>query len=344
MDLAALAAIAGGADAEAVASAAREAEWRALNWTAEKLVLHAAQRAFVASHDALATTKQAAERLQNIARGSPNPADDSIAAVAATMCKALAEAGCSAEGQSPAPARATSPKTTTTTNTPTVWTPGLVVRPATATAKYAEAHAHIHEQNEKEEDEEDEAGDEAAAGKDGDEKQIEGTKQAQKKRRTLPVELQLMMPSLAGQSMPVVRTEDAKEIKALTKKQVTKAQREFPLVKGLPAPPKAPAPLLQLLRSGGFNSMTLDNIQTELTKQFQQKDANLRQDANTVLHILAHALQLAAAMRNKEEISEEKMQAIERDVYLVAMLQQQKLVANGEAMVDKICKCLHLPD
>ena len=47
MDLAALAAIAGGADAEAVASAAREAEWRALNWTAEKLVLHAAQRAFV---------------------------------------------------------------------------------------------------------------------------------------------------------------------------------------------------------------------------------------------------------------------------------------------------------
>ena len=38
------------------------------------------------------------------------------------------------------------------------------------------------------------------------------------------------------------------------------------------------------------------------------------------------------------------MQAIERDVYLVAMLQQQKLVANGEAMVDKICKCLHLPD
>ena len=63
MDLAALAAIAGGADAEAVACAAREAEWRALNWTAEKLVLHAAQRAFVASHDALATTKQAAERL-----------------------------------------------------------------------------------------------------------------------------------------------------------------------------------------------------------------------------------------------------------------------------------------
>ena len=106
MDLAALAAIAGGADAEAVASAAREAEWRALNWTAEKLVLYAAQHAFVASHAALATTKQAADRLQNIARGSPNPADDSIEAVAATMCKALAEAGCSAEGQSPVPARA----------------------------------------------------------------------------------------------------------------------------------------------------------------------------------------------------------------------------------------------
>ena len=149
MDLAALAAIAGGADAEAVASAAREAEWRALNWTAEKLVLHAAQHAFVASHAALATTKQAAERLQNIARGPPNPAGDSIEAVAATMCKALAEAGCSAEGQSPVPARATSPKITTTTNTPTVWTPGLVVRPAIATAKYSEAHAHIHEQNEK---------------------------------------------------------------------------------------------------------------------------------------------------------------------------------------------------
>ena len=45
MDLAALAAIAGGANAEAVASAAREAEWRALNWTAGKLVLYAAQHA-----------------------------------------------------------------------------------------------------------------------------------------------------------------------------------------------------------------------------------------------------------------------------------------------------------
>ena len=76
MDLAALAAIAGGANAEAVASAAREAEWRALNWTAEKLVLYAAQHAFVASHAALATTKQAAVRLQNIARGVPDPAGD----------------------------------------------------------------------------------------------------------------------------------------------------------------------------------------------------------------------------------------------------------------------------
>ena len=43
MDLAALAAIAGGANADAVACAAREADWRALRWTAEKLVLHAAQ-------------------------------------------------------------------------------------------------------------------------------------------------------------------------------------------------------------------------------------------------------------------------------------------------------------
>ena len=59
MDLAALAAIAGGANAEAVASAAREAEWRALNWTAEKLVLYAAQHAFVASHAALASNNKA---------------------------------------------------------------------------------------------------------------------------------------------------------------------------------------------------------------------------------------------------------------------------------------------
>ncbi len=61
MDLAALAAIAGGADADAVACAAREADWRALRWTAEKLVLHAAQNPKVtANADALAATQKAA--------------------------------------------------------------------------------------------------------------------------------------------------------------------------------------------------------------------------------------------------------------------------------------------
>ena len=39
MDLVALAAIAGGADAVAMAKAARAADWRALGWKAEKLVL-----------------------------------------------------------------------------------------------------------------------------------------------------------------------------------------------------------------------------------------------------------------------------------------------------------------
>ena len=43
MDLVALAAIAGGTDAVAMAKAARAADWRALGWKAEKLVLHAAQ-------------------------------------------------------------------------------------------------------------------------------------------------------------------------------------------------------------------------------------------------------------------------------------------------------------
>ena len=50
MDLAALAAIAGGANADAVACAAREADWRALRWTAEKLVLHAAQNPLTGKH------------------------------------------------------------------------------------------------------------------------------------------------------------------------------------------------------------------------------------------------------------------------------------------------------
>ena len=98
--------------------------------------------------------------------------------------------------------------------------------------------------------------------------------------------------------MPVVRTNDAQEIKALTKKQVMKAQREFPLVKGLPAPPKAPAPLLQLLRSGGFRHQTLDTIQAQLTMQYKETDASLRQDANTVFHVLAHALQALPACSN----------------------------------------------
>ena len=49
MDLVALAAIAGGTDAVAVAKAARAADWRALGWKAEKLVLHAAQNPKVAA-------------------------------------------------------------------------------------------------------------------------------------------------------------------------------------------------------------------------------------------------------------------------------------------------------
>ena len=68
MDLATLAAIAGGANADAVACAAREADWRALRWTAEKLVLHAAQNPKVTANAyALAATQKAATRLQKIA-------------------------------------------------------------------------------------------------------------------------------------------------------------------------------------------------------------------------------------------------------------------------------------
>ena len=62
MDLVALAAIAGGTDAVAMAKAARAADWRALGWKAEKLVLHAAQNPKVAADaSALAATQQAAK-------------------------------------------------------------------------------------------------------------------------------------------------------------------------------------------------------------------------------------------------------------------------------------------
>ena len=251
MDLVALAAIAGGADAVAMAKAARAADWRALGWKAEKLVLHAAQNPKVAADaSALAATQQAATRLQNIAANEPDPDGDSEEAVAATMCAALADAGATADGLFPAPLpTVASPEKDTTTNTgnPTMWTRGLTVRPAEVIDRFAATSANIHDQNE----DEDADGDDGDAEKEDADAKGENAKQAQKKRRTLPVELELMMPSLAGQSMPVVRTAEAKEIKALTKKQVTKAQREFPLVKGLPAPPKAPAPLLQLLRNGG---------------------------------------------------------------------------------------------
>ena len=250
MDLAALAAIAGGANADAVARAAREADWRALRWTAEKLVLHAAQNPKVtANADALAATQKAATRLQKIAANEPDPEGDDESAVSATMCSTLAEVGAIADGLSPAPLpHVNAPEKDTTANTPTVWTTGLKVRPMEVTDKYAATAAKIHDQTDLEEDAD---GEEGEADKDESNAKDENTKQALKKRRTLPVELELMMPSLAGQSMPVVRTTDAQEIKTLTKKQVMKAQREFPLVKGLPAPPKAPAPLLQLLRSGG---------------------------------------------------------------------------------------------
>ena len=103
MDLAALAAIAGGANADAVACAAREADWRALRWTAEKLVLHAAQNPKVTANAyALAATQKAATRLQKIAANAPDPEGDDEGAVSATMCSTLADVGATADGLSPA--------------------------------------------------------------------------------------------------------------------------------------------------------------------------------------------------------------------------------------------------
>ena len=144
--------------------------------------------------------------------------------------------------------------------------------------------------------------------------------------------------------MPVLDTKEAKEIKALTKKQQNSAYRRFALVQGLPAPPKGTPPLLDLLMTASEYKGKLTKVAAEMSKLYKDEHSQLRQEANAIFHVLSHALSVVSAIRTKTEIPEDVLVAIERDVHIVALLSGRKCIVHGEVMMEKLLTELKLPD
>ena len=214
---------------------------------------------------------------------------------------------------------------------PTKYTQVLTVRPQEVQNKYLLPKPKSYTQNKVM------GGDDASSSEDEEE---EERKQSKRKRKPLKPELLLSVPSAAGESMPVLKTAEAVRIKAIDKKAKIKAYRSFSLVEGLPAPPKE-SPFLKVLESAGLKNCK--EVQSALNKLYKDEHADLRQDANCVLHVLNDCLDMVDAINTKREYAEEELERIQRDVYLVAMLQSQKLIVHGEAVMEQMCKHMKLP-
>ena len=87
-----------------------------------------------------------------------------------------------------------------------------------------------------------------------------------------------------------------------------------------------------MLESAGLKNCK--EVQSALNKLYKDEHADLRQDANCVLHVLNDCLDMVDAINTKREYAEEELERIQRDVYLVAMLQSQKLIVHGEAVME----------
>ena len=167
---------------------------------------------------------------------------------------------------------------------PTKYTQGLTVRPHEVQNKYLLPKPKSYTQNKVM------GGDDASSSEDDEE---EERKQSKKKRKPLKPELLLSVPSAAGESIPVLKTAEAVRIKAIDKKAKIKAYRSFSLVEGLPAPPKE-SPFLKVLESAGLKNCK--EVQSALNKlYYKDEHADLRQDANCVLHVLNDCLDMVDA-------------------------------------------------
>jgi hypothetical protein len=141
---------------------------------------------------------------------------------------------------------------------PTKFTKGLTVRPSEAIAKYTTVRERMHVQGGSPGDSD------SSDGEDNEDKDSKD-KSTKSKKRSLHMidELRLLTPSDPGQSMPIIDTSDAVEVKVLKTAQLKRAQRSFPKVVGLPVAPKS-FPLLETLKAAGFPAAKIENIRPGL--------------------------------------------------------------------------------
>ena len=261
---------------------------------------------------------------------------DTEAFVRTELCVLLAEAELdpplqdAAENATEGPPAAAAPATTS--KKATKFTPGLTVRPQEVYDKYQGVKS-----NQVEQDDGSQAG--SASDDEADDEKLV-LSEGKRKRTPLLPELLLHIPEFAGRSNPVLNTVEAHEVKEITPKQVKKAYKSFAMVEGMPTFTKA-SPLLKVLSSSGIEG--LDKLQIRLNKLYKDEHADQRQDANTVYHVLNHCLELVSAVALEKKIDQVKLDAMQRDVYLVAALQSQKFIKPGVMLIKELCKTLKLP-
>ena len=274
--------------------------------------------------------------------------EDNIPKLTQDICTLLARAG---DDSFPAPPhlvassaayqQSMTPKAAVTSvpvPVPMRYTEGLVVKPHEALAKYTAVRERIIAQ--------DACEDTDSSNDDEDGLDADGKLAAKKsKKRSLQMldELRLITPSDPGQSMPIIGTSDARELTALKPNQLKRAHRSFNKVAGLPVAPKS-FPLLETLRAAGFPGAKLDTIKSHLSAKYKERFAPNLQDVNAVVHILNATLELVASIRTEKALDADKLCAIETSVYVVHMLQMQKLMEPGGQLMDEVCSALQLPD
>jgi hypothetical protein len=359
--------IASTVDARLMAIGARTAAWEATDWSVMRLFQVCASDREVAAvgvnrydqegHEqaqvgdptgtqrvqALALRMQAIRTARGGGGGAGAPPqrpghqeDDTEIYVRSDLCTLLAEAELDpplqeAEASTTGAFSAAAAPPTTSKKT-TKFTPGLTVRPEEVYDKFQGVKSNQVEQK-------DDAQADSASDDDNDDEKL-ALSEGKRKRTPLLPELLLHVPEFAGRSNPVLNTVEAHEVKEITPKQVKKAYKSFAMVEGMPTFTKA-SPLLKVLASSGIDG--LDKLQIKLNKLYKDEQADQRQDANTVYHVLNHCLELVSAMALGKKIDQVKLDAMQRDVYLVAALQSQKFIAPGVHLIKELCKTLKLP-
>jgi len=337
------------ADDADLGKAATKAEWQHSIIPTSQIISIAAQAEPCQKLPHSSTVKLAARRLHATMTNQPlaDYDGDTPVEIRETICELLADTGIPYTKQLLADHMQANPKREQDKDSPNqppakkaaVYTPGLTVRPIAVTAEFTS----ITSARDRNMSESTNHGDDKEDNEDGENLDKVEEKQAKRKQRKLQPELLMQLPQVAGQSMPVETNADTHEVKTITKTSKLKAYQKFSLVQGLPPCNKA-CPVLDLLESGGYPQTKIATIRKMTGTYFKEKYKDLRQDANATMHILADTLFLVAAMRTEQQVTDEQLLGIERNVHIVAMLQSQKLLTYGEAIMTKIVEQLRLPD